>query len=176
VPRVIATAHCSYRRPHNNVTHRGRVRPPQRDPMGGGNKRRKDRGHEKSGSEAGEPAGHRLQSSYFLFPAPARGEKAKLGRESRREKRLISLISRAGLSTDRDGTDDDLSEGGFSSAIPPISGTTGVAHEPRSGMFDSTSSSWPALLISDPAAVGARRVSWRLATSYISYCIQRKYA
>jgi hypothetical protein len=29
------------------------------------------------------------------------------------------------------------------------------------------------VLISDPAAAGAGRVSWRLATSYISYRIQK---
>jgi hypothetical protein len=136
--------------------------------MGGGNRRQKDRGQEKIGSEAGEQAGHRLQPSYFLLSTPAGGEKASLGGESRREERLLSPISRTGFSTDRDGSDDDLSEGGFPPAFPPISGTTGVAHEPRSGRFDSTSSSWPALMISDPAAAGAGRVSWRLATSYIS--------
>jgi hypothetical protein len=51
------------------------------------------------------------------------------------------LIPRAWLSTDRDGTDDDLSEGGFHLPFPPCSGTTGVAQEPRSGKFVSTSSS-----------------------------------
>jgi hypothetical protein len=108
--------------------------------MGGGNMRQKDRGHEKFGSEAGEPAGHRLHPSYFLLPAPVGGEKARLGGESRRAERLLSPISRTGLSTDRDGSDDDLSEGGFPHAFPPISGTTGVAQEPRLGRFDSTSS------------------------------------
>jgi hypothetical protein len=61
----------------------------------------------------------------------------RLGGALRREEQLIP---RAGLSTDRDGTDDDLSEGGFSPAFPPSSGTTGVAQEPRSCRFDSTSS------------------------------------
>jgi hypothetical protein len=70
----------------------------------------------KSGSEAGQPAGHRLQPSYFLFSAPEGGEKTQLGGALRREEQLIS---RAGLSTDRDRTDDDLSEGGFSPAFPP---------------------------------------------------------
>jgi hypothetical protein len=69
------------------------------------------------------------------------------------------LIPRAGMSTDRDGTDDDLSEGVSSPASPPSSGTTGVAQEPRSRRFVSTSSSSPALLIGDPAAAGAGRVS-----------------
>jgi hypothetical protein len=73
----------------------------------------------KSGSEAGEPAGHRLQPSYFLLPALAGGEKARLGGESRREERLLSPISRTGLSTDRHGSDDDMSEGGFPPAFPP---------------------------------------------------------
>jgi hypothetical protein len=92
----------------------------------------------KSGSGAGEPAGHRLQPSYCLFSAPEGGEKTRLGGEQRREEQQIS---RAGLSTDRGGTDDDLCEGGFSSAFLPISGTTGVAQEPRSGKSASTSSS-----------------------------------
>jgi hypothetical protein len=70
----------------------------------------------KSGSEAGEPAGHRLLPTYSLFSAPEGGEKTRLGGALRREKQLIP---RAGLSTDRDGTDDDLSEGSFSHAFPP---------------------------------------------------------
>jgi hypothetical protein len=70
----------------------------------------------KSGSEAGEPAGHRLQPSYFLFSAPEGEEKTRLGGALHREERLIH---RAGLSTDRGGTDDDLCEGGFSPAFPP---------------------------------------------------------
>jgi hypothetical protein len=108
--------------------------------MGGGNRRQTDRGQETSGSEAGEPAGHRLQPGYFLLPAPAGGEKARLGGESRREERLLSPIFRTGLSTDRDESDDDMSEGGFPLAFPPTFGTTGVAIEPSSGRFDSTSS------------------------------------
>jgi hypothetical protein len=72
---------------------------------------------EKTGSGAGEPAGHRmLHSSYFLFSAPEGGENTRLGGELRREERLIP---RAGLSTDRGGADDDLCEGGASPAIPP---------------------------------------------------------
>ena len=70
----------------------------------------------KSGSEAGQPAGHRMQPSYFLFSSPEGGEKTRLGGELRREERLIP---RAGLSTDQGGTDDDLCEGGFSPAFPP---------------------------------------------------------
>jgi hypothetical protein len=70
----------------------------------------------KSGSEAGEPAGHRLQPSYFLFSAPEGREKTRLGGALGREERLIP---RAGLSTYRDGADDDLSEGGFSPSFPP---------------------------------------------------------
>jgi hypothetical protein len=73
-------------------------------------------GHEKSGSEAREPAGHRMQPSYSLFSAPEGGEKTRLGGALRREE---ELIPRAGLSTDRDGAGDDLSEGGFSHAFPP---------------------------------------------------------
>jgi hypothetical protein len=69
----------------------------------------------KFGSEAGEPAGHRMQPSYFLFSAPEGGEKSRLGGALRREEQLLP---RAGLSTDRDGTDDDLRRG-FSLAFPP---------------------------------------------------------
>jgi hypothetical protein len=92
----------------------------------------------KSGSGAEEPAGQRPQPSYFLFSAPEGGEKTRLDGELRREEQLIP---RAGLSTDRDGTDDDLCEGVFHLPFPPSSGTTGVAQEPRSRKFDSTSSS-----------------------------------
>jgi hypothetical protein len=60
----------------------------------------------KSGSEAGEQVGHCLQPSYFLFSAPEGGEKTRLGGELRREEQLIP---RGELSTDRDGTDDNLS-------------------------------------------------------------------
>jgi hypothetical protein len=70
----------------------------------------------KSGSGAGEPAGHRLRHRYFLFPAPARGEKTKLGGELRREEQLIS---RTGRCKDRVGTFDDLSEGAFRLPFPP---------------------------------------------------------
>jgi hypothetical protein len=70
----------------------------------------------KSGTGAGEPPGHRLHPSYFLFSAPEGREKTRLGGAMRREEQLIP---RAGLSTDRDWTDDDLSEGGSSLAFPP---------------------------------------------------------
>jgi hypothetical protein len=90
----------------------------------------------KSGSRAGEPAGHRMRPSSFLFPAPARGEKTKLGGELRREEQLICRI---GVCKDRVGTVDDLSEGVSRMSFPPISGTTGVAQEQRSGMSHSTS-------------------------------------
>jgi hypothetical protein len=70
----------------------------------------------KSCSGVGEPAGHRLQPSYFFFSAPEGGEKTWLGGALRREERLIP---RAGLSTDRGETDDELCEGGFSPAFPP---------------------------------------------------------
>jgi hypothetical protein len=81
-----------------------------------------------SGSGAGEPAGHRPQLSYLLFSAPEGGEKTRLGVELRREEQLISW---AGLSMDRAGTDEDLSEGVFRMSFPPSSGTTGVTQEPR---------------------------------------------
>jgi hypothetical protein len=63
-----------------------------------------------SGTGEGEPVGHRMQLSYFLFPAPEGGGKTRLGGEVRREEQLLS---RAGMSTDRDGNDEDLSEGVF---------------------------------------------------------------
>jgi hypothetical protein len=78
-----------------------------------------------------------MQPSYFLFSVPEGGEKTKLGGELRREE---ELISRAGLSTDRAGTDDDLSEGVFRLSFPPSSGTTGLAQEPRTSMLVSTNS------------------------------------
>jgi hypothetical protein len=96
--------------------------------------------HEKFGSGVGEPAGHRLQPSYFLFRAPGGGEKTKLGGELRREEQLIS---RTGMCKDQDGTVDDLSEGVFRLPSPPSSGTTGVAQDQRSGKSDSTNTSCP---------------------------------
>jgi hypothetical protein len=98
-------------------------------------------GHEKSGTGAGELAGHRMQPTSFLFPPPKGGEKTRLGGELRREEQLLP---RAGVSTDRDGTVDGLSEEFFHLPSPPSSGTTGVAHEPRSGRSASSSTSWPA--------------------------------
>jgi hypothetical protein len=80
------------------------------------------------GTGAGEPTGHRLHLSYFLFTAPEGGGKTRLGGDLRREEQLLP---RAGMSTDRDGTDDDLSEGVFHLPSPPSSGTNGVAQEPR---------------------------------------------
>jgi hypothetical protein len=79
-----------------------------------------------------------VRPSYFPFSAPEGGEKTRLGGELRREEHVIP---RAGLSTDRGGTDDDLCEGVFHLPFPPSSGTTGVAQEPRSGRSASTSSS-----------------------------------
>jgi hypothetical protein len=78
-----------------------------------------------------------MQLDYFLFPAPEGGGKTRLGGEVCREE---ELLPRAGMSTDRDGIDYDLSEGVFHMPFPPSSGTTGNAHEPRSGTFASTGS------------------------------------
>jgi hypothetical protein len=94
-----------------------------------------------SGTGAGEPTGHRLQPSYFLFRAPEGGEKTRLGGELRREEQLIS---RTGMCMDRVGTVDDLSEGGFHLPFPLSSGTTGDAHEQNSSKSDSTITRWPA--------------------------------
>jgi hypothetical protein len=57
-----------------------------------------------------------MQPSFFFFSAPEGGETTRLGGALRRKERLIP---RAGLSTYRGGTDDDLCEGGFSPAFPP---------------------------------------------------------
>jgi hypothetical protein len=92
-----------------------------------------------SGTGAGEPAGHRLQLSYFLFRAPEGGRKTRLDGEVHWEEHLLS---RAGMSTDRDGTDDDLSEGGFHMHFPlaperPESHSTrGQASSPRPAEAD----------------------------------------
>jgi hypothetical protein len=78
-----------------------------------------DRGHEKiwlGGKRASRTPSTAVQPSYFLFPAPAGGVKAKLGAELRREGRLIS---RTGMCKDRVGTVDELSERGFLPAFPP---------------------------------------------------------
>jgi hypothetical protein len=83
---------------------------------------------------AGEPAGHRLQLSYSHFPAPEGGGETRLGGEVRREEHLLP---RAGMSTDRDGTDEDVSEGVFhipfplAPARPESHGTRGHACSPR---------------------------------------------
>jgi hypothetical protein len=92
-----------------------------------------------SGTGAGEPAGHRLQLSYFLFPAPEGGGKTRLGGEVRREEQLLP---QAGMSTDRDGTDEDMSEGFFhmpsplAPARPESHGTRGKASSRRPAQAD----------------------------------------
>jgi hypothetical protein len=70
-----------------------------------------------SATGAGETAGHRQELSYFLFTAPEGGGQTWLGGELRREEQLLP---RAGMSADRDGTDDDLSEGGFTYVFPLV--------------------------------------------------------
>jgi hypothetical protein len=88
---------------------------------------------------AGEPVGHRLQLSYFLFPAPEGGGKTRLGGEVRREEQLLP---RTGTSTDRDGTDEDMSEGVFhmpfslAPARPESHSTRGQARSPRPAHAD----------------------------------------
>jgi hypothetical protein len=91
-----------------------------------------------SGTGVGEPAAHRLQPSYLLFPAPEGGEKTRLGGELRREEQLLS---RTRMCTDRDGTADDMSEGFFHVPFSLGSGATGVAHELRLSTSASTSTS-----------------------------------
>jgi hypothetical protein len=70
----------------------------------------------KSGTGAGEPAGHRIELSYLLFPAPEGGGKTQLGGKMRRGEQLLP---RAGKITDRDGTDEDLSEEVFHICLFP---------------------------------------------------------
>jgi hypothetical protein len=92
-----------------------------------------------SGTGAREPAGHRRRPSYFLFPASEEGGKTRLGGEVRLEEQLLS---RAGMSTDRDGTDEDLREGFFhmpfplAMARPESHGTRGKASSPRPSQDD----------------------------------------
>jgi hypothetical protein len=68
----------------------------------------------KSGSEPGELAGHRLQPSSLFSPRRRREDSARWRAASGG-----ATNTSAGLSTDRDGTDDDHGEGGFSHAFPP---------------------------------------------------------
>jgi hypothetical protein len=68
-----------------------------------------------SGTGAGEPAGHRIELSYFLITAPEGGGKTRLGGAVCREEHVLL---RAGTSTDRDGTDEDRSEGFFHMPFP----------------------------------------------------------
>jgi hypothetical protein len=88
---------------------------------------------------AGEPAGHRRHLSYCLFPTPEGGEKTRLGGEVRREEQVLS---RAGMTTDRGGTDEDLSEGVFhmpfplAPARPESHGTRGQASSSRLAQAD----------------------------------------
>jgi hypothetical protein len=88
---------------------------------------------------AREPSGHRLQLSSLLFPGPEGGEKTRLGGEVHREEQLLP---RAGTSKDRDGTDEEPSEGVFhmpfplAPARPESQGTRGQARSPRPAHAD----------------------------------------
>jgi uncharacterized spore protein YtfJ len=73
-------------------------------------------GQEKIGTGAGEPAGHRVRPSYFLFLVPEGGEMTRLGGELQREEQLLS---RAEMCMARVGTVDDLSDGVFRLPSPP---------------------------------------------------------
>jgi hypothetical protein len=77
-----------------------------------------------------------------------------------------------GMSTDRDGTVDDMSEGVFHMPFPPSSGKTGVTQEPKSGMSASTNSS----CIADqrPRSGWSKpRIVETSDTFFFSYCIQK---
>jgi hypothetical protein len=79
----------------------------------------------KSGTEAGELAGHCLQLSYLLFLAPGGGGKTRLGGEVRREEHLLP---RARKSKDRDGTDEEPSEGFFHMPFPLLAPARPESH------------------------------------------------
>jgi hypothetical protein len=51
------------------------------------------------GTGAGEPAGHRMQLGYFLFPAPEGGGETRLGGEVRREEHYYLGRGRARIDT-----------------------------------------------------------------------------
>jgi hypothetical protein len=80
-----------------------------------------------------------MQLSYLLLPAPEGGGKTRLGGEVRWEEQLLP---RAGKSTDRNGTDEDVSEGVFhmpfllAPARPESHGTRGQARSPRHAHAD----------------------------------------
>jgi hypothetical protein len=80
-----------------------------------------------SSTGAGELAGHRMQLSYFLFTSPEGGGKTRLGGELRREEQLLP---QAGMSTDRDGTIDGLSEGVFT-CLSPLAPARPESHRSR---------------------------------------------
>jgi hypothetical protein len=72
---------------------------------------------------------------WFSPPCPEGRGKPELGSELRREERLLS---RTREYVDRVGAYDDMGEGFFVLPFLPRSGTTGVAHDPRLCMLDST--------------------------------------
>jgi hypothetical protein len=88
------------------------------------------------GAFAREQAGHRLQPSYSLFPAPEGGEKTRLCGELRREEQLLTREVH-GSRHDRRRHE----RGVFHLLSPLSSGSTGVAHEQRLGKSTSTSTS-----------------------------------
>jgi hypothetical protein len=114
----------------------------------------------------------RAPSAAYLFSLPSprrRREDSARWRGASRGATTISGGDEHGSRRDRRRSE----RGWFLHAFPPSSGTTGVARYPRSGKFASTSSSCPTSLIGIPEAAGASRVLWRLATLFISYCIQK---
>jgi hypothetical protein len=116
--RVIATAHCSDRRPPINANHRGRVRPATTRSSICWKKTAKDREHDKDyGTEAGALAGHRMRLMYFFFPTPEGGKKTTLGVELRRKEHRLSRTEVC--VADREGAVDDMSEGTFCLSFLP---------------------------------------------------------
>jgi hypothetical protein len=80
-----------------------------------------------SGTGAGEPAGHRVEPSYFLFLASEGGHETRLGGEVRLEEE--QLLPRAWMSMDRDGTVDDPSEG--ITCLSPLAPARPESHKSR---------------------------------------------
>jgi hypothetical protein len=68
------------------------------------------------GTKARAPTGHRMRLRHCFFPAPEGGRKTRLGGELRREEQRLS---RTGVCVDREGTVDDVSDGGLSPPFPP---------------------------------------------------------
>jgi hypothetical protein len=102
--------------------------------------------HDKTYATRGATDGNQLWP-WFLPHCPEERGKPMLRGEMRLEERLLSGMR---VCVDRVGAYDDMSEGIFRMPFPRNSGTDRVAHEPRPGTPDSTSTCCPARMISAP--------------------------